>query len=188
VQAKTLFEESLVFAREADITHQIAAALLMLSITAVGQKDYERAWNLNAESLALYHQMGSQWGEALILTNNAEIRLAEGRYREARDLARQSLLISQKLNDIRVFSETLEQYAELIALEGEYERSARLMGAAEIMRDSIFAALEPLNHSKHDRLIARLRANLDESAFAAAWAEGRLRTLEQALEDALSEK
>jgi hypothetical protein len=135
--------------------------------------------------LALYRQLGDQWGEALILGNNAAIREAEGNYMEACILARQSMRVSCGLNDKRSLSQGLDMLAGLISLEGEHEQAARLMGAAQALRDSIFAVIEPLNRSTYERWMAQVRANLDEATFTAAWAEGRLMTLEQAIEYAL---
>jgi hypothetical protein len=112
---------------------------------------------------------------------------AQGYYGEARALFRQSLTLSYVLDDKRSLSQTLEQIAGLISLDNEHEHAARLMGAAQALRDSIFAVVEPLDHPQHDRVIARLHANLDEAALAAHWAEGGLMTLEQAIECALSE-
>jgi DNA-binding NarL/FixJ family response regulator len=49
------------------------------------------------------------------------------------------------------------------------------------MRESIHAPLPPIDRADYDRLVGTVRAQLDEAAFAAAWAEGRTMTAEQAL-------
>jgi hypothetical protein len=49
------------------------------------------------------------------------------------------------------------------------------------------ALVQPTDQPEVDRIIAELQTRLGEAAFQAAWAEGRLMTLEQALADALSE-
>src|SRR5437879_12805546 len=46
--------------------------------------------------------------------------------------------------------------------------------------------LSPLRLGERDRRVASARARLGEAAFAAAWSEGRLMTLEQAVECALA--
>jgi len=45
---------------------------------------------------------------------------------------------------------------------------------------------DPSDQECHDRNMASTRAQLDDSQFAAAWAEGRAITLEQAVEYALA--
>lgn len=45
----------------------------------------------------------------------------------------------------------------------------------------------PLVGTDFDDVLTRVKANLEETVFAAAWAEGRLMSLDQAVEYALSE-
>ncbi len=188
-RAYAMFEESLSLSRQVNVLwHHTASTLLMLGLVAEAQKDYERAWIFDAESLATYRQLGEPWGEALILGNSAAIRMEQGKYQEAYNLVCQALHINCQLGCKRNIAGLLDQLACLANLEqGDHQRAARLMGAAEALRDSISAPVEPLNRRRHDEIMARVRASLDESAFAAAWAEGRLMTLEQAVEDALSD-
>jgi predicted ATPase len=188
-RANTLFEQSLAMARQVNVLwHHTAATLLMLGLVAAGQKNYERAYALNSESLTLYRQLGDQWGESLILGNNASIWEEKGNYEEAKALCRQSLRLSLTLKDLRTFSQTLEQLAGLIHRQGEHERAVRLMSAAQALRDSIFAVIEPLDQPRHNRAMAQVRMYLDETGFATAWTEGRLMTLEQVVESALSDE
>jgi len=69
------------------------------------------------------------------------------------------------------------------------ERAARLLGATEAVREAIQIGLSAAypDRIEYDRYVAAVRAQLDEAVFAAAWAEGRALTLEQAIEYALSE-
>ncbi len=66
-------------------------------------------------------------------------------------------------------------------------RAARLFSAAEALLDAIGAHLEPADRVEFDRNVTAARAQLDEVAFAAAWAEGRTMNLEQAIAYALEE-
>ena len=47
--------------------------------------------------------------------------------------------------------------------------------------------LSPVRRSRYERTVAAVRASLARQAFAAAWAEGRAMTLEQAIAYALEE-
>ncbi|HEX9922142.1 MAG TPA: hypothetical protein VGD99_05735, partial [Anaerolineae bacterium] len=64
----------------------------------------------------------------------------------------------------------------------------RLFGAAEILYENSVVRLEYADQVEYDRNVAVVRAQLDEATFAAAWAEGRAMTLEQAVDDAMTEK
>jgi hypothetical protein len=67
-------------------------------------------------------------------------------------------------------------------------RAARLLGAADALLEASGIANAPTVHRVEiERNVAALRARLDETAFAAAWAEGRAMSLEQASAYALEE-
>ncbi len=65
------------------------------------------------------------------------------------------------------------------------QRAARLFGAAEALREAIATPLSPVDRSAQEQAVANVRAHLDVATFAAAWAEGRAMTLEQATSYAL---
>jgi hypothetical protein len=62
--------------------------------------------------------------------------------------------------------------------------AVRLLGAAEALREAGGRELEPADRVKHDRYVARAKADLGAAAFAAAWAAGRALPLEQAITEA----
>ena len=66
-------------------------------------------------------------------------------------------------------------------------RAAHLLGAAEAQFQAMGAAMWPADHRDRERSMAAIRAALNEEAFAAAWAEGRAMSLEQAIAYALEE-
>jgi DNA-binding CsgD family transcriptional regulator len=68
------------------------------------------------------------------------------------------------------------------ATTGDALWAARLWGAAESLREAIGRPMPPVYRAEYERSVAAARAQLGEKAFAAAWAEGRTMTPEQALE------
>ena len=66
-------------------------------------------------------------------------------------------------------------------------RAARLLGAATGQFEAIGAAMWPADRLEYERTVAAARAALSEEVFAAAWAEGRAMTLDQAIAYALEE-
>jgi hypothetical protein len=64
-------------------------------------------------------------------------------------------------------------------------RAARLFGAAEKLLQSLNAALDPSGSLEYDSNLADTRNRLGEEAFANAWQEGRMLTLEQAVDEAM---
>ncbi len=60
-----------------------------------------------------------------------------------------------------------------------------VLGGAEAQFEAIGAAMWPADRLEYERSVAAVRSTLSEEAFAAAWAEGRAMTLEQAIAYAL---
>jgi hypothetical protein len=69
---------------------------------------------------------------------------------------------------------------------GDAARAARLFGAAEMLLQSLDAALEPSGSLEYDSNLADTRTRLGEEAFAKAWQEGMTMPLEQAVTEAMS--
>jgi hypothetical protein len=68
----------------------------------------------------------------------------------------------------------------------EYQ-AARLLGAAEALRESINSHMTDDERVEYDREVSALRAQMAETAFVSAWAEGRAMTMEQAIAEALND-
>ncbi len=62
-----------------------------------------------------------------------------------------------------------------------------LTADAEALRQTLGATLWPANRREHERHVAAVCAQLDEATFARAWAEGRVLTMEEAIELATSD-
>ena len=113
--------------------------------------------------------------------------LLGGDHERARTYFEESLTLCMELGDGLVASESLEGMACISAAEGASERAARLFGAAEALRE----ALSDHQHTPEEEALsepyfAMARSRLDESSWQAAWAEGRVMSMEQAVEYALS--
>jgi len=83
----------------------------------------------------------------------------------------------------------LEAWGIFAAAQGQAQRAARLLGSAEALRETIGAPLPVSDraHYDYDRYAASIRVALGEERMAAAWAEGRAMTLEQAIACALED-
>ena len=98
----------------------------------------------------------------------------------SRHYREESLLLSQQLNGTVMCIVVLGDLAEIDELEGNYMRSARLLGAVSILRKTHEA-----NFINRDETIGNLRIALGDAAFDRAFREGSLLALEQAIALAL---
>jgi hypothetical protein len=85
----------------------------------------------------------------------------------------QAFNLSRDLWSRRGMAEALEGLAARYAAQGEFERAARLSGAAAAMREAIAAPLPPVERALIERWTPAARSKLGEAAFDAAWEEGR---------------
>jgi hypothetical protein len=69
---------------------------------------------------------------------------------------------------------------------GQGERAARLLGAAAALRETIGAPLPLPERADVEQAVAGARAALGEAEWTAAFAAGRMLSLEQAIAEALS--
>jgi predicted ATPase/DNA-binding SARP family transcriptional activator len=104
----------------------------------------------------------------------------------ARRFLRESLLRGQEMEHREITVGSLRGLMELAVREGEWERAARLGGAAAARDPRVPRSRRPLEQYGEEALLTALRAALGEARFAAAWTEGHAMTLEQAIDDALS--
>jgi hypothetical protein len=95
--------------------------------------------------------------------------LAQGDQVAARWLYIEALNTFRDGNDREGSAFALEQFATLAAAAGQSETVARLLGAAEALREVIQWPLPPVDHTEYyDRLVAETRIALGERRYAAA--------------------
>jgi predicted ATPase/class 3 adenylate cyclase len=80
----------------------------------------------------------------------------------------------------------LENIAYLAVEAGAFDCAARLLGAAEAMREAAASPRAVDEEPEQEAYAARARAGLESAAFAAAWAAGRALTLPQAVAFAIA--
>jgi len=185
-RATALFEESVAVQRAVGNTAGIAGALNNLGLIAQAQGQYARATALYEESLALKRATGHQGGIAISLGNLGVVALMQGDLAGAAMLFRESLALKREARDREGLATTLEEMGAIAHAWGQPERAARLLGAAARLRDAIGASQRSDVWPHYEATVAAVRRALGEAAFAAAWAEGRALSLEQAVAAALA--
>jgi predicted ATPase/class 3 adenylate cyclase/Tfp pilus assembly protein PilF len=178
--ARARFEESLLMARERGDTYLTASSLNSLGYIALFQGDYGRARVLLEESLALLREQRHQWAIANTLVNLGLVALAEGDVAQAQQRFEEALTLTDP-GDQGFMASCMEGFALVAAVRGRYVTAARLFGTAEALDEAAGESLAPPARQLYAPYLATIRTQLGESAFAAAWAEGRAMTPKQAL-------
>ena len=184
-RAHALFEESLALWWEVRGRWGIAYLLDNKGRVARCQGDDATARSLFAVSLAMRRELGDKWGIGASLINLGIEAADAGEAVRARALLQEGIGVWHELGDRRGIARCLEALAELWGAQGQPERMARLLGAAQTLREAVRSPLPVSERTRHERRVAAARAALDHQDFAHRWAEGRAMTLEQALACAL---
>ena len=184
--ATVLLEEALTRFQEIGAKEGVAYSLRHLGVTKHYQRDTGQAVELLERSLALFREIEDVQGTAYALTGLGSALRQEGNHARASDLFRESLALSRKHGIKWATLECLYGLAGVSACQGQPERAARLLGVAEVLRGAIDYSLPLPDQTDYERSLTVVRAALSDAAFAAAWADGRAMTLEQAIEYALN--
>ena len=163
-----------------------------LSLAASGLGDLARSRGAYAEAAAQYRESLELIGEAgppgwraQYLHNLGRVTHRQGDDRRARELFAEALGVYHRLGDLRGMADCVADLAGLDA-DRQPQRMARLVGSATAAVEAMGAQLDAGNQAAHAQSLARARSQLDDTAWAAAWAHGRSLPLEQAIAEALA--
>jgi predicted ATPase len=117
-------------------------------------------------------------------TNLAELHLALGRAGEARDVLEVALDAYEAVRLEDGLSYGLEAAAGLALSCGRAEEAARLLGAADGLREEVGVPIWGPRLTRFESLVATVRGVLEEQLFETLWAEGRTLGYNGALEAA----
>jgi predicted ATPase/DNA-binding SARP family transcriptional activator len=181
--ARSWMEESLGLARRLKANFHIGNRLRDLGAVLLKQGDDRQAEEMFAESLVLSEELGAPSRVAESLDLLARVALARCDTERARSLLIESLSRWRQLGDRLNTAGILRALADLAQAEQAWACAARLLAAAEALRETTGAPTAPARRARLERAVADLRAALGEEAFAAAWEAGRKTSLEQLLAD-----
>ena len=187
MQAGALYEECLGLRRELRDRHGIAAMLNNLGILALAWNDAARAQALLEECLALYRELHDAVGIAYALDSLARVARDQGDNERARSLFLASLQLLRNGQDNVCLVACIDGLAQVAAAQGQALRAVRLLAAAASIRERMGAQLSPIMHEHYSRATTSARAALDDHVYAAAWEAGRALTIDQAIDEALTD-
>jgi tetratricopeptide (TPR) repeat protein len=192
--ARSLYEESLSLRREIGDKRGIAVSLNNLGNVASDQGDSAAARSQYEECLVLMREIGDKRGIANTLINLGDMAMEQGEYTAARSLLVESLVLMRELGDKWGIATSLAGLGGVAIRgagrvgqgpEGEVERGARLLGAAEGLLQSMGAVLEHEEREPYEWSVQQARSLLGEEAFEKERQEGWAMSIEEATEYAL---
>jgi predicted ATPase len=175
------FERGLSLYREAGDKWGIAFALALTGQLAISQQNFWRATSLLAESAALFWETGDKNGIIFAQYELAMALLMQNDPEWAYSLLQSGLSLAYSLKQKQNIAHCLEGLAGVAAARGEAERSARLWGAADSIREASHNPVTPSEQVLYSPFITKVRSDLGEAAYLESWRAGRLLTISKAV-------
>ncbi|MFN8472224.1 MAG: tetratricopeptide repeat protein [Anaerolineae bacterium] len=177
--AVAMHEESLErYRRVGDLAGE-SAELTNLGLGYSLRGEYNRAQPLFVESMNMVKRYGDNAGIARTLLIWSSCAYLGGEYGEAAQWLREALRIFEEVKDLWSFAFGLYVAAGVMESRAHLLEAARLLGANAAQ--NVTLRMEWTGWLPYDVILQRVRAGLDDDAFAEAFEEGRGMTLDEAL-------
>jgi predicted ATPase/DNA-binding CsgD family transcriptional regulator len=181
VAARALLEESAALFCVAGDRQNLAQPLNALGLAALRHGDYVGARTYFEEALSVAQETAAEQYRADALAHLGTVALRVGDFQQSASLYQQSLALNRVLGNQEGIAGDLAGLAEVASLLGQPKRAARLFGAVEALREVSGISLSTLRRAAYDRAVEGIHAQLDEATFVAAWKEGHVMPLDQAI-------
>ena len=187
--ARTHFEESLMRWIEGEDNWAVAYFTAVLGHIDRIEGDYVAAGMHYEASLLLWRERGVREGVGLALRDLGIALLRQGDYEQAARLLVESLPLVQELGDDLMLALNLAGLAAAAEAQAQKVRAARLMAASETFGTTTmyWGIVEVAARTEYEHLLAPGRAQKQDTAFAAAWAEGQAMGREELVQYALTD-
>jgi tetratricopeptide (TPR) repeat protein len=138
------------------------------------------------DTLKLALEVGTDIEIAMASGNLGAIRIRQNRLEESRSLLRTSIELLARYRIRHMATFTMDQTAELAMVEGKALVSARLLGAAEAIRERTGAPLPPVQGMYREQTLERGVELVGEEAFNESLEAGADLTFEEAVAEAIA--
>jgi non-specific serine/threonine protein kinase len=149
-----------------------AEAMLGLAQIARDRGDLARATSLFEETLQWQVSAGATWGVALSRYGNGTVAQAQGDLARALAHYRESMHYWRQIGDDGSVAVCLEGIASALCAAGASAQAARLLGAAQALREAIAFPVPCNALASYGGLVRSVRDCLGETAFGESWLAG----------------
>jgi predicted ATPase/class 3 adenylate cyclase len=178
--------EALNLYRQAGDTRQVANMMNNLACEEMGTEKLEAACGHLAEALGIARELNDAYGVVYATMNLGLAEYLSGSLEAAASLFAESLRTAQRVFLRPGIAYGLFGLAMIRGSKASPDRSARLHGAADQALEALGETLDSLEARLRAADQERLRVQMGEAAFEAAYAAGRAVTQKEAIQLALS--
>ncbi len=179
-RALQLFEQADVVATTAGAARMVGMARFNSGYLELGRGDYRSAKERFESARAQFTAIDNTYGAARTLAALGAVALHENRFEDAVPPLRESIELARTMGD----RENLAWALELLGVawsDSDAQLSAKLLGAAEALRELLGGKLEGIELALHERAVASV------GSAGTDWARGRALTPEDAAALALAQ-
>lgn len=180
-RARSLHTQSLSLFREQGDEESIANELVNLGDVARQQGELSEALLLYQESAAISRRLKDRWGLGYAALGMADIALARYELSTASIFYRECLTAFQRSADQIGLPFALESVSTLALTWNQPELAARILGAAETLREGTSSPLPPPNQASYQAVRATLKETLSPGRFQSAWSQGQSMAMDQVI-------
>jgi len=177
--------ECVVVAQQLGDTDGVALAVEGLGIAAINLGDRGQAKTYFQESFDMFRELGNKTGQAICFYYFGYLAQLDGDNQAAQAFFKQELVLARTTGPIWLGAQALFGLAGVEAASGQASRAARLLGASDARAEAASTYEDAADSIYRGRTVANAVAQLGETAFEVARAEGRAMTFEQAADYAL---
>jgi predicted ATPase/transcriptional regulator with XRE-family HTH domain len=171
--ATARYQEALVHWQQLGDKQGMALVLDGLGETEQRRGQLDEAHQLFARARPLFEELGDRRGLAVVYTAMAQLERLKGNVPEAVGFLGDSLQIVHALADREAIAGNLEELARLAGVRGWHEPAARMMGAAQALREEVGAPPAAIDQRELEGWATTTREALGSAAFQQATAAGR---------------
>lgn len=146
--------------------------------------DLSLATALIEDALTIFQEIDSRDGSALAKMALAGVKTEQGDRDHAASLLSQALEVFSFGDDPLPVFACLTRLARLASAGGDPAGAARLLGATTALRAAFPVVMTPRERRESAEAVSAVRAEMDDEAFAAAYADGQALSLTTAIETA----
>jgi predicted ATPase/class 3 adenylate cyclase len=136
---------------------------------------------------AKYREIDDRRFELVARSDRGHAMRRGGALDEAEAVYRETISAWQHVGSRGAIANQLESFGFLAVDRGQFPRAARLLGAAEALREQVGASMFYIERVEYDRYLEQLRASVDPAKLESEWSAGRAKSMEEAIDMAIGE-
>lgn len=178
---RPLLEESLQIGRE-------LADKSIVGVALIGLGELSRLEGKNAEAKIFYEEIvveaklgGDAFNLLYAFFNLGSVSCMDGDAEKAEIQFTQSIKIAKDLGSIRAVADCLDGFGFAATVSKNFEKSAKLFGAAEALRESVGFEIQSVDKIFRDHFIEITKNSIGDISFSEAENSGRKLSMEEAV-------